>query len=76
MRRARRHILFEGNRGANLDNDDTHGNANYHTYFRNWGTGYRYGSFVDQAATVHHDRRCDQHARRERSAASGWGDGL
>ena len=45
-----RHILFEGNRGANLDNDDTHGNANYHTYFRNWGTGYRYGSFVDQAA--------------------------
>jgi hypothetical protein len=35
------HYLFEGNWGNNLDNDDTHGNAVYHTYFRNWGTGLR-----------------------------------
>ncbi len=35
------HMLFEGNWGDNLDNDDTHGNAVYHTYFRNWGTALR-----------------------------------
>jgi hypothetical protein len=40
------HMLFEGNWGDNLDNDDTHGNATYHTYFCNWGTGLR-TSFVD-----------------------------
>jgi hypothetical protein len=34
-------MLFEGNWGDNLDNDDTHGNAVYHTYFRNWGTALR-----------------------------------
>ena len=40
------HMLFEGNWGDNLDNDDTHGNAVYHTYFRNWGTALR-SAFTD-----------------------------
>jgi hypothetical protein len=34
-------FLFEGNWGNQLDDDDTHGNNVYHTYFRNWGTGLR-----------------------------------
>jgi hypothetical protein len=35
------HMLFEGNYGFNMDSDDTHGNSIYHTYFRNYATGYR-----------------------------------
>lgn len=35
------HTLFEGGWGNNCDNDDTHGNAVYHVYFRNWCTGVR-----------------------------------
>ncbi len=35
------HILFEGNWGDNLDNDHTHGNSVYITFFRNQGTGLR-----------------------------------
>jgi hypothetical protein len=35
------HTLFEGNYGSNLDSDHTHGNAVYHTYFRNLATGNR-----------------------------------
>lgn len=35
------HWLFEGNWGTNCDNDETHGSAGYHTYFRNWCRGYR-----------------------------------
>ena len=35
------HTLFEGNWANNLDNDNTHGNTVYLTYFRNWGTGLR-----------------------------------
>jgi hypothetical protein len=35
------HILFEGNWGFNADSDQTHGNSIYHTFFRNWLTGYR-----------------------------------
>lgn len=35
------HMLFEGNWGFNADSDQTHGNAIYHTFFRNWLTGYR-----------------------------------
>jgi hypothetical protein len=38
---AAHHILFEGNWSDNLDNDDTHGNQVYLTYFRNWGTALR-----------------------------------
>jgi len=45
------HMLFEGNLGANLDNDHTHGPPIYHTYFRNWSTGLRYGSFVDSTGS-------------------------
>jgi hypothetical protein len=40
------HILFEGNWGDNLDNDNTHGNQVYLTYFRNWGTALR-SPFID-----------------------------
>ena len=35
------HFLFEGNWANNCDNDDTHGNQVYHTYFRNQCTGVR-----------------------------------
>ena len=35
------HVLFEGNWGDNLDNDHTHGNSMYITFFRNQGTGLR-----------------------------------
>jgi hypothetical protein len=35
------HVLFEGNWGDNLDNDKTHGNSDYVTFFRNQGTGLR-----------------------------------
>ncbi len=35
------HTLFEGNWGNNCDNDNTHGNIVYHTFFRNWCTGLR-----------------------------------
>jgi hypothetical protein len=35
------HILLEGNYGTNCDDDETHGNVVYHTFFRNWCTGLR-----------------------------------
>jgi Putative Ig domain len=35
------HVLFEGNQSFNADSDQTHGNSIYHTFFRNWLTGYR-----------------------------------
>lgn len=35
------HVLFEGNWGDNLDNDNTHGNSMYMTFFRNVGSGFR-----------------------------------
>ena len=35
------HFLFEGNWGDNCDSDETHGNAIYHTFFRNQCTGVR-----------------------------------
>jgi hypothetical protein len=35
------HMLFEGNYGDNCDNDETHGNVVYHTFFRNWCVGLR-----------------------------------
>jgi hypothetical protein len=35
------HVLFEGNWGDDLDNDNTHGNSMYMTFFRNWGSGLR-----------------------------------
>jgi hypothetical protein len=45
------HILFEGNWGANIDCDNTHGPAIYHTYLRNWATGLR-SRFTDPADSV------------------------
>ena len=35
------HVLFEGNWGDNLDNDNTHGNSMYIAFFRNVGSGFR-----------------------------------
>jgi len=35
------HVLFEGDWGDNLDNDHTHGNSMYITFFRNQSTGLR-----------------------------------
>jgi hypothetical protein len=32
------HELLEGNWGDNCDDDETHGNVTYHTFFRNWCT--------------------------------------
>jgi len=40
------HFLFEGNWGNNCDSDETHGNATYHTFFRNDCTAIR-TTFVD-----------------------------
>ena len=50
------HMLFEGNYSFNTDSDQTHGNSIYHTYFRNYLSGYRRpftaldGTPVDDAA--------------------------
>jgi hypothetical protein len=35
------HMLFEGNYSFNMDSDNTHGNSIYHTFFRNYASGYR-----------------------------------
>jgi len=35
------HMLFEGNYAFNIDSDQTHGNAVYNTFFRNYTTGFR-----------------------------------
>ena len=35
------HVLFEGNWADNMDNDNTHGNSMYMTFFRNESTGMR-----------------------------------
>lgn len=42
------HFLFEGNYANNCDGDETHGNATYHTFFRNQCTGYR-SAFTDKS---------------------------
>jgi len=44
------HVLFEGNYGFNFDSDKTHGNAIYHTVFRNHLRGVR-KDFSDGTAT-------------------------
>jgi hypothetical protein len=51
------HMLFEGNYGFNFDSDKTHGNAIYHTIFRNYLPGIRAafnnqlgGGLIDDAA--------------------------
>ena len=40
------HVLFEGNWADNMDNDHTHGNSMYMTFFRNQSTGLR-TPFID-----------------------------
>jgi hypothetical protein len=35
------HVLFEGNYSFNTDSDQTHGNAIYHTFLRNYFSGFR-----------------------------------
>jgi Domain of unknown function (DUF4082) len=45
------HVLFEGNYGFNIDSDQTHGNSIYHTFFRNYVSGYRRG-FTDYLNSV------------------------
>ena len=48
------HVLFEGNYGFNWDSDKTHGNAIYHTIFRNHLRGIR-RPFVDPHDGVTYD---------------------
>jgi hypothetical protein len=45
------HMLFEGNRSFNMDSDQTHGNSIYHTFFRNYTTGFR-APFTDYLSGV------------------------
>jgi hypothetical protein len=45
------HMLFEGNYSFNIDSDQTHGNAVYNTFFRNYTTGFR-AKFTDYLAGV------------------------
>ena len=60
------HVLFEGNYGFNWDSDHTHGNATYHTVFRNYLRCLRSpftnpfsGRIVDDAKqTENGPRRC------------------
>jgi len=42
------HVLLEGNYAHNADNDNTHGNSIYHTFFRNYLPGIR-APFENQA---------------------------
>jgi hypothetical protein len=39
-------MLFEGNQSFNIESDQTHGNAIYNTFFRNYTTGFR-AEFTD-----------------------------
>ena len=41
------HMLFEGNLTHQMGEDETHGNAIYNTFFRNYSTGYRLPSWVN-----------------------------
>ena len=45
------HMLFEGNYSFNIDSDQTHGNAIYNTFFRNYTTGFR-AKFTDYLNNV------------------------
>jgi hypothetical protein len=45
------HMLFEGNYGFNMDSDHNHGNAIYHTFLHNYGSGYR-ARFTSISGTV------------------------
>jgi hypothetical protein len=58
------HMLFEGNYAFNFDSDKTHGNAIYHTIFRNYLVGVRApfnnqlgGALIDDANQPSHGPR-------------------
>src|SRR5262249_34707042 len=51
------HILFEGNYGFNWDSEKTHGNAIFHTIFRNHLRGIR-RDFGDATSDDHLPKRC------------------
>jgi hypothetical protein len=51
------HVLFEGNYGFNWDSDKTHGNAIYHTVFRNHLRGIR-RDFGDGTSAGNGPKRC------------------
>lgn len=49
------HVLFEQDWCVNFLNDHVHGNAGYHTYFRNFGAGYRTPFTDNQTGTSVND---------------------
>jgi hypothetical protein len=51
------HVLFEGNYSFNWDSDKTHGNATYHTVFRNHLRGVR-RDFGDSTSAANRPKRC------------------
>ena len=51
------HLLFEGNYGFNWDSDKTHGNAIYHTVFRNHLRGIR-RDYGDSTSGSNRPKRC------------------
>ena len=51
------HVLFEGNYSFNWDSDKTHGNAIYHTIFRNHLRGIR-SDFGDSTSAGNSPKRC------------------
>jgi hypothetical protein len=62
------HMLFEGNRTFNLDNDATHGGSVYHTYFRNWSTSQRSDFNNGETGVLISDRTQNNHPYRAAGA--------
>jgi hypothetical protein len=62
------HMLFEGNRTFNLDNDATHGGSVYHTYFRNWSTSQRSDFNNGETGALISDRTQNNHPYRAAGA--------
>jgi hypothetical protein len=52
------HVLFEGNYGFNMDNDNTWGNSSYITYFRNYASGLRASFTAVDGGTVNDAAGC------------------
>jgi hypothetical protein len=63
-------MLFEGNLVSNIDSDDTHGNAEYYTFFRNHATGLR-TRFTNSIDGVVIDDANDQPGRNRPLRAAG-----
>jgi len=62
------HMLFEGNRTFNLDNDATHGGSVYHTYFRNWSTSQRSNFYNGETGALISDSTENNHPYRAAGA--------